>query len=68
MGNEYLTTLEDGTMISGWDTGLAGLRKGDRAIIRYGGVCECASRVSRRQRRIDGLDELTREKRNVAEA
>ncbi|CAM9761054.1 unnamed protein product [Scytosiphon promiscuus] len=34
MGNEYLTTLEDGTMISGWDTGLAGLRKGDRAIIR----------------------------------
>lgn len=33
-GDEYLTTLEDGTMISGWDTGLAGLRKGDRAIIR----------------------------------
>ncbi|CAM9130989.1 unnamed protein product [Ectocarpus sp. 4 AP-2014] len=39
-GDEYLTTLEDGTMISGWDTGLAGLRKGDRALIkctsRYG--------------------------------
>lgn len=34
-GDEYLTTLEDGTMISGWDTGLAGLRKGDRALIRY---------------------------------
>ena len=33
-GDEYLTTLEDGTMISGWDTGLANLRKGDRAVIR----------------------------------
>lgn len=33
-GDEYRTTLEDGTMISGWDTGLAGLRPGDRAIIR----------------------------------
>lgn len=34
-GSEYRTTLEDGTMISGWDTGLAGMRPGDRAIIRY---------------------------------
>ena len=34
-GDQYWTTLEDGTMISGWDTGLAGLKPGDRAIIRY---------------------------------
>ncbi|CAM9637463.1 unnamed protein product [Ascophyllum nodosum] len=37
-GDQYRTTLEDGTMISGWDTGLAGLRPGDRAKIR------CSSR------------------------
>ncbi|CAM9702446.1 unnamed protein product [Choristocarpus tenellus] len=46
-GERYMTTLEDGTMISGWDTGLSGLKPGDRAIIRcvfmcmYVCVCVC---------------------------
>jgi FKBP-type peptidyl-prolyl cis-trans isomerase len=38
--DEYRCTLEDGTMISGWDIGLSGLCVGDEAVItctsRYG--------------------------------
>ena len=45
-GDEYRTTLEDGTMISGWDTGLAGLKPGDRAVIR----CLCTWYIFRANR------------------
>eukprot|EP00611_Tribonema_gayanum_P013740 TRINITY_DN2490_c0_g1_i1.p1 TRINITY_DN2490_c0_g1~~TRINITY_DN2490_c0_g1_i1.p1 ORF type:complete len:284 (+),score=120.66 TRINITY_DN2490_c0_g1_i1:78-929(+) len=31
--DEYRCTLEDGTMISGWDIGLGGLTVGDKAVI-----------------------------------